>query len=204
MISTLLVGTSNPHKLAEYRRLAQRQVGRGLAVDFQLRSWSEMCAGIVVEENGETLRDNAMLKASTAAQHARECAIADDTGLFVAALSGAPGVRSGRYAGENAAAGANRAKLVQQLQQLSTGERFDAEFRCHMVLADAHGEVLAEGSSHCCGQIVLEERGSGGFGYDTLFHIRELHCTLAELSPIATDMLGHRGRAWQRLWTAMG
>jgi XTP/dITP diphosphohydrolase len=150
-----------------------------------------------VEETGETLLDNARLKAWALVTATGEAAIADDTGLEVEALGGAPGVYSSRYAGEGASYAANVAKLVQALSGVKGSRR--ARFRTVAVAAWPDGqEVMAEGLVE--GVIAGAARGDGGFGYDPVFVPTDGDGrTFAEMDPIEKHQLSHRGRAFRAL-----
>lgn len=156
------------------------------------------------EETGLTFIENALLKARHACRHSGLPAIADDSGLEVDALGGAPGVYSARYAGEGAGDAANNAKLLQDLTDVPDDRR-TARFRCVMVFL-RHPEdpspVIGEGVWE--GVVLCEPRGSGGFGYDPLFFVAERGCASAELPPDDKNRLSHRGRALRDLVEKLG
>lgn len=146
-----------------------------------------------VEETGETLEENARLKALSAARATGYWALGEDTGLEVDALGGAPGVRSARYAGDGASDEDNNAKLLRELQGVTEAQR-TARFRTVMALASPDGRVwTTEGRME--GLILSEPRGAGGFGYDPLFFSPQAGRTLAELSVKEKDAVSHRGKA---------
>jgi len=151
------------------------------------------------EETGASFLENALIKARPAARATGLPALADDSGLCVDALDGAPGVYSSRYAGEGAGDAANRALLLAEMARVPEGARI-ARFVCVLVFL-RHPEdpqpVIAEGE--WVGRIALAERGEGGFGYDSLFELPKLGRTVAELSPARKHRLGHRGQALRRL-----
>ena len=151
-----------------------------------------------VVEDGDTFAANARKKASEVARALGRWALADDSGLAVDALGGAPGVYSARYAGEPSDDAANNRKLVEALDAVPDEAR-GAAFLCHLALADPTGEVRLEASGVCRGRIIRELRGLGGFGYDPLFQIREYHKTFAELGTMAKHQLSHRARAFATL-----
>ena len=155
-----------------------------------------------VEETGETLEDNARLKAAAVAEASGEAAIADDTGLCVDFLGGAPGVRTSRFAGEDATYADNVAHLLRALAGVPTGER-TARFRTVAVARWPDGrEVRAEGVVE--GVIAAEARGDAGFGYDPVFVPLEGEGrTFAEMAPEAKHRLSHRGRALRSLAEAL-
>lgn len=146
-----------------------------------------------VEETGETLEENARLKALSAARATGYWALGEDTGLEVDALGGAPGVRSARYAVDGASDEDNNAKLLRELQGVTEAQR-TARFRTVMALASPDGRVwTTEGRME--GLILSEPRGAGGFGYDPLFFSPQAGRTLAELSVKEKDAVSHRGKA---------
>lgn len=146
-----------------------------------------------VEETGVTFQENAILKARYYAEHTGECCIADDSGLEVDALGGAPGVFSARYAGAAATDAENNSKLLAELQGVPAAKR-TARFRCVLALVDQDGGLLlADGV--CEGVILNRERGTGGFGYDPLFYMRGQGKTLAEMTVEEKNRISHRGNA---------
>ena len=155
-----------------------------------------------VEETGDTLEANAALKALAIAEATRLPALADDTGLFVDALDGAPGVYSARYAGEDATYGDNVAKLLVELAATDAGRT--ARFQTAVVLADPTG-VLATVLGTVEGTIALSPRGEGGFGYDPVFVPDDAGGrTLAELSDAEKHAISHRGRALRAMADRLG
>jgi XTP/dITP diphosphohydrolase len=151
------------------------------------------------EENGRTFEDNAIIKA-VAASRALPClVIADDSGIEVDLLGGAPGIRSARYAGEKASDRQNREHLLAELARLNHAveEPVVARFRCVIAVADG-GAVLRTFSGTVEGRIVLAEAGEGGFGYDPLFIPDGWSQTFAELDAATKNRLSHRGRAMEQ------
>lgn len=145
-----------------------------------------------VEETAPTLEGNATIKAVEVANAVGEWAIADDTGLEVAALKGEPGVRSARFAGESATDEENRELLLQRMERVADRS---ARFRTVVALVDSKGEMHFR-SGECAGTIAMEERGGGGFGYDSLFIPNEGDGrTFAEMTAEEKDAISHRGRA---------
>ena len=182
----LLLATGNPGKARELARLLRSSpwelVGlRDAGVDFE------------VDEVGETLEENAALKAKTYARHSGLWALADDSGLEVEALGGAPGVRSRRFAGE----GASDADLVRELLRRLDGtpwKQRGARFRSVIAIASPRGELhLCQGV--CDGVIDFQPQGGGGFGYDPVFFLPDLGCTMAELSMEEKNRISHRAAA---------
>jgi XTP/dITP diphosphohydrolase len=187
----LIVATSNPGKLREFRELLA-------GLPFELASYADF--GITApEETGATFLDNALIKARHAAAAAGAAAIADDSGLEVDALGGAPGVHSARYAGPTADAAANNAKLLAALAQTPPHAR-SARYRCALAFLAGSEDpepLTAEGIWE--GRIVDAPRGLGGFGYDALFLLPQLGVTAAELDAAAKNRLSHRGAALRAL-----
>ncbi len=159
---------------------------------------------IEVEETGLTFVENALLKARHAAAHSGLPAIADDSGLEVDALHGAPGIYSARYAGIDASDNDNLAKLLAALADVPTAHR-TARFQCLMVYMEhAHDPtpIICQGTWE--GRILFEPRGTQGFGYDPVFFVRTHNCSAAELPPAVKNNLSHRGQALRQLLTALG
>ncbi|GAB6166634.1 RdgB/HAM1 family non-canonical purine NTP pyrophosphatase [Thermostilla marina] len=182
-----ILGTGNAKKVIELRDLFAF-----VGVDW--KSLSEVPEAIEVEENGATFAENARLKACEQARHLNAWVLAEDSGLMVDALDGEPGVLSARYAGTHGDDSANNRMLLEELGSLPLEKR-TAQFVCHMVLADPHGEVRAESEGRCRGRIVFEPRGNAGFGYDPLFEIPEYRKTMAELGLVVKSALSHRAGA---------
>lgn len=152
-----------------------------------------------VPETGTTFVENAIIKARNAAQHSGLPALADDSGIEVDALQGAPGVYSARFAGEPGDDDANNALLVEKLANIPAAER-SARYRAVIVFMRHAGDpspLICEGSWQ--GMIQLEPRGQGGFGYDPYFYLPQLGCTSAELSASDKNRLSHRGQALRAL-----
>jgi len=188
----ILVATSNPHKLEEIAAVLG-------PVGIETVGLEDI--GLDVPEpieDGETFEANARLKAAYYARAARRPCLADDSGLEVDALGGAPGVYSARYAGlgETRAQrdAENNAKLLRELNDVAREKR-TARFVCAMCLADEHGEVLAETRGEFAGVIIDEARGSNGFGYDPLLWLADVGKTSAELPPEQKNARSHRGAA---------
>jgi XTP/dITP diphosphohydrolase len=151
-----------------------------------------------VEEDADTFAGNARKKAVETALALGEWTVADDSGLTVDALQGAPGVLSARFAGVHGDDAANNQRLLGALVDVPP-ERRGAAFVCALCLVDPTGTVRHETQSSCRGRIIDAPRGSTGFGYDPLFLIREYHRTFAELGPLVKHQLSHRARAVQAL-----
>lgn len=145
-----------------------------------------------VTEDGATFAENARKKALETARHVKTWALADDSGLEVDALNGAPGIRSARWSegGDEA----NNDKLLAELKDVPPPAR-TARYRAAIVVATPEGEVVAEADGSCEGVIGFERRGAGGFGYDPLFVLPEFGCTMAELPAGTKNRISHRGQA---------
>ncbi len=182
----LLLATRNTGKARELASLLSD-------VPFQLTTLEDEGIALEVEETGETFEENAVLKARAYAQAGGLLTLADDSGLEVAALEWEPGVRSARYAGDDASDAERVRYLLTKLGEASVSRRF-AQFRCVVALAEPGGWVETfEGT--CEGEIALSPEGEGGFGYDPIFYLREQGKTMAELSPEEKNALSHRAKA---------
>jgi XTP/dITP diphosphohydrolase len=188
----ILVATHNPKKLEELARILAAG-GAGV----ELLSLQSFPGVPPAPETGATFAENARGKALWYARRTDQLCLADDSGLEVDALQGAPGVRSARYAGPGASDAENRRKLLAELQGVPPPRRA-ARFRCAVALAD-EGAVIFEAEGVAEGTILADERGRGGFGYDPLFHSAELGRTFAEADPAEKDRVSHRRRALARL-----
>jgi XTP/dITP diphosphohydrolase len=185
----LLIATNNPGKVREYRDLLE-----DLPITIEITYPAQEGLVLEVEESGETFEENARLKALAFAQASGLTTLADDSGLEVDALDGAPGVRSARYAGPGANDIDRYRKLLGALAGVPAGQR-SARFRCVVALAQPNGNVrTADGT--CEGEIGVEPRGEHGFGYDPVFVVEGYSGrTMAELSPEVKNRISHRGRA---------
>ncbi len=186
---------------------ANRKKGRELAdlfspLGLQLKTLADFGDLTAVEENGETFADNAKIKAIGYAKQTGHWVLADDSGLMVDALDGAPGVFSARYAGPGADDKANNQLLLENLQSVPAEKR-SARFVCHIALADNQGTIRAESESACRGRILSELHGVEGFGYDPLFEIPEYHRTFAEFGLTVKSVLSHRARACRAIIPAL-
>jgi len=187
----LAIASKNVHKLREIRAICAGWPVEWVTVEDHVGPWPE------VDEPHDTYLENALAKARSVAAALGLPAMADDSGLEVDALGGAPGPRSARYAGEDATDERNRRKLLTALRGVP-GSTPAARFRCIAVVAWPDGrEVWAEGT--CKGTLVAEPRGAGGFGYDPIFVPAGRGQTMAELGPEEKDRISHRGRAFRAL-----
>ena len=184
-MQTLLIATRNGHKT--------REIGQMLGFGWDVRDLTSLPHAPKVEETGATFEENAALKALTISRIFTGLVLADDSGLEVDALGGAPGVHSARFAGPHADDAENRFLLIRKLRNLG-GPEFPAWFRCVMVLA-SQGELLGSFGGIIKGNVILEERGDSGFGYDSIFIPQGYTETFGELQPEIKNSLSHRGRA---------
>jgi len=181
-----------------------REINQLLAsLGLQVRPQSDY--GVTeVEETGLTFVENALLKARHAARHAGRPAIADDSGIEVDALGGAPGIYSARYAGSGASDQANLEKLLEELREVPESRR-GARFQCLMVYLEHAADptpLICQGTWE--GRILFQPRGANGFGYDPVFYVPTHACSAAELAPEVKNSLSHRGQALRQLVTALG
>jgi XTP/dITP diphosphohydrolase len=183
----LVFGTGNRKKAGELADLLS-------PLGIEIKTLADVEAPLEVDECGQTFAENARLKATEQAKHLKQWVLADDSGLAVDVLGGAPGVYSARYAGPNATDADNCSKLLTELEGVDPKRR-SAHFVCHLALADPTGVLRAEATGKCHGRIRTEEAGAGGFGYDPLFEIVEYHRTFGELSAVTKSVLSHRARA---------
>ncbi len=193
-MTAIVVGTRNKGKVAEIAAALA-------ALPVEVVSLDGFPAVPEAEETGDTFAANAILKATYYALHTGRPCLADDSGLEVDALGGAPGVHSARYAGPGAGDAACNAKLLAALAGVPAAER-TARFRCVLAYVDQDGTLLtAEGT--CEGLILEAPRGTGGFGYDPLFHYPAADKTLAEMTLAEKNAVSHRGQAVRNMATAL-
>jgi XTP/dITP diphosphohydrolase len=187
----LVIATGNVGKLREFRSLLA-------GLPFELTSSAELGLSSP-EETGSTFLANAHLKARHAAAASGCAAVADDSGLEVDALNGAPGVHSARYAGLGADDAANNAELMRALTGVPREQR-RARYRCALVFVEGAEDAAPRVAQADWEGFILEApRGRGGFGYDAYFWLPELRLTAAELAPAEKNRLSHRGKAMQAL-----
>ena len=180
---TVVVATGNPGKLSELKDYLQ-----GLDWKLALKP-----ADIEVEETGKTFIENARLKASEVAIATQRWAIADDSGLAVMALNGAPGIYSARYGSSDAE------RISRVLSELGNETDRRAEFVCAIALARPDGSIALETEGRCPGTILTEGQGAGGFGYDPIFYVNAQGKTFAEMSNAEKERYSHRGIAFEQL-----
>ena len=180
---TVVVATGNPGKLKEMQAFLN-----DLDWKLQLKP-----PEIDVNETGKTFIENARLKASEVAKATGQWAIADDSGLEIDALDGAPGIYSARYAATSEAC------IDRVLAEMSNESNRGAQFVCALALARPDGAIALETQGICRGEILSERRGSGGFGYDPIFYAPEADKTFAQMSDPEKDAHSHRGIAFRQI-----
>jgi XTP/dITP diphosphohydrolase len=200
----LSLASSNPGKLGEYRALAQT-CAQGPINSFEGHVEIELLPGFdslpSFDEDAPTFAENALGKALHSSQFSEGFVFADDSGLVVPALGGAPGVRSARYAGPNATDAERVAKLLGELRGKAGAERA-AYFVCAIALA-ARGRAIAIVTARVDGEILESPLGIGGFGYDPVFYFSALKKTFAELLSEEKNLYSHRGKAFSKLLTGL-
>ena len=193
MVSTILIASGNPDKVAEIKTIFGK---RGL----RIKTLDEFENVPDVVEDGNTLYENALKKARIIHQALGIPVISDDTGLEVDYLNGAPGIYSARYAGEDASYEDNVNKLLKELNSIPKEKR-TARFRTVAVYYDGTQDISGEGSIE--GMITTEPRGEGGFGYDAVFEALETRQTFGEMTGDAKNAISHRGRALRNLYISL-
>jgi XTP/dITP diphosphohydrolase len=200
----LFLASSNPGKLTEYRALAGADAA-GVADTLDARAEIALLPGFhslpLFEEDAPTFAENAAGKALHYSRLGAGLVFADDSGLVVPALGGAPGVHSARYAGARARNAERILKLLGELREKTGAER-EAYFVCAIALAE-RGGAIAVVTARVDGEILESPRGSGGFGYDSVFYFPALKKTLAELSAEGKNQISHRGKAFRKLLASL-
>jgi XTP/dITP diphosphohydrolase len=194
----LFLASSNVGKLAEYRALANSSAD---SLPVELALLPDFDALPAFEENAPTFAENAAGKALHYSRHRGGLVFADDSGLVVPALGGAPGVHSARYAGPQATNSQRIEKLLTHMRGKTASERA-AHFVCAIALAE-RGRAMAIVTDRVDGEILEAPRGSGGFGYDPVFYFPALEKTFAELPAEEKNQRSHRGKAFRRLLAAL-
>ncbi|MFN5119511.1 MAG: RdgB/HAM1 family non-canonical purine NTP pyrophosphatase [Cyanobacteriota bacterium] len=196
-VTPLVIASGNAGKIREFAALLAD-------LPLEVRPQPE---GLEVEETGSSFAANARLKAEAVARATGCWTLADDSGLAVDALNGAPGVFSARYAASDAE---RIARLLRELEAVDrqnppAGPATDrtARFTAALAVADPSGAIRLEVEGHCHGVILDEPRGSGGFGYDPVFHVPETGLTFAEMDKATKGRIGHRGKAFALLEPAL-
>jgi XTP/dITP diphosphohydrolase len=182
-MTKLVLATRNQDKVGEMSAILN-------ALPIQILCATDFPDAPDVDEDQPTLEGNALKKARALFEHTGQPSVSDDTGLFVEALNGRPGVFSARYAGENATYAENRAKMLDEMQGASNRA---AEFRTVLALVTSEGEYLFEGI--CKGTILTAEQGEKGFGYDAIFQPEGYDISFAEMDADAKNAISHRGKA---------
>ncbi len=187
----LVLATTNFHKIREFRSLFKK-----LSID--LLSLSDFPNYAPPEETGSSFEENALLKALTAAKALNQWVLAEDSGLVVPAINNAPGIYSARYAGENATDLENRKKLLSAMSHLTKEDERYAFYECCIVIASPDGvQKVAKGT--CEGTILSEEKGSAGFGYDSLFLKHDYRKSFAEIDETIKNRISHRRKAFDKI-----
>ncbi|THB72826.1 MAG: RdgB/HAM1 family non-canonical purine NTP pyrophosphatase [Gammaproteobacteria bacterium] len=195
MFSELVLASNNNGKAKELLRLLE-------PLNINVISQSEFGVPDVIED-GLTFVENAIKKARNAAYHTGKAAVADDSGIEVDALNGAPGIYSARFAGDDATDAENNIKLLNDLKEVPQEKR-TARFQCVMVLMRHYEDptpIICQGTWE--GQILFEERGENGFGYDPLFLVPSRQLSSAELAPELKNLISHRAQACHKLIEAL-
>lgn len=188
----IVIASTNLHKIREFREMM-----KSLLVAADVLSLLNFPNYQPIKEEALTFKENAILKAEHAAKALKTFVLADDSGLVVPALNGAPGVRSRRYAGEDATDAENRHKLLDVMKHLEDLHR-NAYYECCLVLASPEG-VKKCVTGLCEGKILKEEKGRHGFGYDSLFVKNEYDKSFAEIDESTKNRISHRYKAFEKL-----
>lgn len=200
---SLVLGTRNPKKRRELAELIAPPWEPNLRLArLDVRTLDDFPDAPEVDEDAPTFGGNARKKAAETALAIGRWVLADDSGLAVDALDGAPGVHSARYAGTHGDDAANNRKLINALADVPDARR-GAAFICALALADPGGTIHLETDGACRGRIASNGSGTSGFGYDPLFLIPEYHKSFGELSPLVKAQLSHRARAFARFRPAL-
>lgn len=195
MTTSLVLGTTNAGKLRELLELLE-------PFGIACRSLAGLAGVVDVEETGSSFAENAALKATQQARALGGWVLAEDSGLVVDALRGAPGIYSARFSGPAATDAANNALLLERLIGVRGNAR-RAHYACHAALSDPQGVVVAIAEGTCGGLIAEAPAGGGGFGYDPLFIVPEYHRTFGELAPAVKAVISHRARAMRAILPAI-
>jgi XTP/dITP diphosphohydrolase len=189
----LVIASRNIHKIREFKAMLKEHPRLDILSLLDFPSYQPL------KEGGATFEENACAKALHAAKSLQKLVLADDSGLVVPALNGAPGIYSARYAGENATDADNRKRLIHDMQQISESHR-QGYFECWLAVANVEGLVKSvRGLSE--GTILLQEKGSKGFGYDALFMKHEYSKSFGEMEEDLKNRISHRRKALDKLHT---
>ncbi|MBQ3195791.1 MAG: XTP/dITP diphosphatase [Clostridia bacterium] len=190
---TIVIATNNMNKLAEFERIFSSEQGS----EYKILSLKDVGFTEEIEETSDTFKGNALLKARAVSEHTGMCAVADDSGLQVDCLNGAPGVYSARYAGEGASSSALISKLLCEMKGVDESQR-TARFVSVMCAYFPNGKsAFAEGV--CEGSILFEAAGDNGFGYDPVFYYKPFDKTFAEMEADEKNSISHRALATENL-----
>jgi XTP/dITP diphosphohydrolase len=189
----IVLATANTHKVIEFQRILNE-----LIPDLELVAASQFPGVPEVEETGSSFAENALIKARAINEFTNLPALADDSGLVVEALNGAPGIFSARYAGINADDKANVVKLLNEIKELDQS-LLSAKFECAIALVDKSEDLELVVDGQMPGQVIKEVRGENGFGYDPIFVPQGLTKTSSELSDSEKDKISHRGIALRKM-----
>ncbi len=190
----IVLGTQNANKLREVKQILE-------PLGYSVVSLAEVgLADMEVEEDGQTFQENAVKKATEYSKACQLPVLADDSGLAVDALNGAPGVYSARYAGEQATYLDNNNKLVKELASVATNDR-KAKFVCVLAYVDAQNDMQHVVRGEVAGIIIETPLGEGGFGYDPLFYVPDLGLTFAQVEPAVKNRYSHRAIALAKMKT---
>jgi len=189
----IVLATANTHKVIEFQRILNE-----LLPDLELVAASQFPGVPEVEETGSSFAENALIKARAINEFTKLPALADDSGLVVEALNGAPGIFSARYAGINADDKTNVVKLLNEIKELDQA-LLGAKFECAIALVDKSEDLELVVDGQMPGQLIKEVRGENGFGYDPIFVPQGLTKTSSELSDSEKDKISHRGIALRKI-----
>jgi len=189
----IVLATANTHKVIEFQRILNE-----LLPDLELVAASQFPGVPEIEETGSTFAENALIKARAINEFTNLPALADDSGLVVEALNGAPGIFSARYAGINADDKANVVKLLNEIKELDKS-LLGAKFECAIALVDKSEDLELVVDGQMPGQVIKEVRGENGFGYDPIFVPQGLTKTSSELTDSEKDKISHRGIALRKI-----
>lgn len=185
----IVLATQNMGKVKEFEAMLKDNF-----IDLEVISLLDILDSPDIIEDGNSFRENALIKAKTVVSHTNLITLADDSGLEVDFLDGAPGIHSARFAGEPKSDQRNNQKLLSLLEGIP-GEGRTARFRCSICIMKPSGEYF-EADGVCEGIIVDEPKGESGFGYDPIFYIPEFKATMAELDPKVKNAISHRSKAF--------
>lgn len=183
-MQTIVVATKNSGKAQEYQKMFA-------PLGFKVKTLQDF-PPITINENGNSFEENATIKATTVMKVLKLPVLADDSGLIVDALNGEPGIHSARYAGDHDDA-ANRQKLINAMREVPDDQR-TAHFHTTIVAIKPNGKKLVA-NGNVSGHILHKEQGTNGFGYDPLFYVDSLICSMADLTPEQKNKISHRGNA---------